>query len=137
MIYHLYHCTDPGLLVTGQFSVGAFLGREKGACDWLQRHPLIYPIFRPDPSPNRKGKVLSTPFARGNLHLVIPCLDTIRVTSKPLRNGKLNNGTQSLILRYSIVKYLSPDYNAQIVHVSVNGVKLSVNEDLTGFICQV
>ncbi len=29
----LYHCTDLGLLVTVQFSVGACFGREKGACD--------------------------------------------------------------------------------------------------------
>ncbi len=43
----------------------AFFGREKGACDRLQRHPLIYPIF------SRKAGI-SAPFARGNLHLVIP-----------------------------------------------------------------
>ncbi len=64
----------------------AYFGREKGVCDKLQRHPLINPIFEPQPSPERRGKVLSAPFARGNLHLVIP-----------------QNGTQPLILRYSIV----------------------------------
>ena len=50
----------------------ACFGREKGVCDKLQRHPLIDPIFGPHPSPERRGEVLSAPFARGNLHLVIP-----------------------------------------------------------------
>lgn len=65
----------------------ACFGREKGVCDKLQRHPLIDPMFRPHPSPKRKGEVLSAPFARGNLHLVIPFI-----------------GTQPLNLRYSNVK---------------------------------
>jgi len=30
---YLYHCTDFVLLVTGQVSVSACFGREKGACD--------------------------------------------------------------------------------------------------------
>ena len=51
----------------------------------LQRHPLIYPIFS-------RISGISTPFARGNLYLVIPCLNMLSV------------GTQSLILHYSIVK---------------------------------
>ena len=51
----------------------------------LQRHPLIYPMFS-------RTSGISTPFARGNLHLVIPCLNMLSV------------GTQSLILHYSIVK---------------------------------
>jgi len=51
---------------------GASLGREKGACDGLRRHPLIDPIFgsamawHPDLLP-----ILSASFAGWNLHLVI------------------------------------------------------------------
>jgi hypothetical protein len=43
----------------------ALEGRRKPV-NWLQRHPLIYPIFLPC------EKVISVPFARENLHLVIP-----------------------------------------------------------------
>jgi len=56
---------------------------------WLQRHPLIYPIFLPIPSPLGRGvgvRAISVPFARENLHLVIS-LDE----------------TQPLYLRYSVV----------------------------------
>jgi hypothetical protein len=58
-----------------------FFGREKGVCDKLQRHPLIYPIF---PWPYFAG--VSTSLARQDLHLVIPY-----------------EGTQPLHLRYSVV----------------------------------
>ena len=43
--------------------------------NWLQRHPLIYPIFSLFPSPLGRGvgvRAISVPFARENLHLVIP-----------------------------------------------------------------
>src|SRR5215207_9641462 len=48
----------------------ACFGREKGVCDKLQRHPLIDPIFSQQLSAG-----ISAPFARGNLHLVIPFWD--------------------------------------------------------------
>ena len=53
-------------------ATNAFLGREKGACDRLQRHPLIDPIFGPESarSPGQE-QVLSASFAGRNLHLVI------------------------------------------------------------------
>jgi hypothetical protein len=51
-----------------------FLGREKGVCDKLRRHPLIDPIFRLHPahSPRRSVEALSISLARQNLYLVIP-----------------------------------------------------------------
>src|SRR5688500_1379415 len=49
----------------------ACFGRKKGVCDKLQRHPLINPLFRPHLSPFWWREVLSAPFARGNLRLVI------------------------------------------------------------------
>src|SRR5687768_4991640 len=48
----------------------ACFGREKGVCDKLQRHPLIDPIFL-----TSFLRAISAPFARGNLHLVIPIVD--------------------------------------------------------------
>ena len=83
----LCHCAGLVPTVTGRFSTRAteffarflgacyslrFLGREKGVCDKLRRHPLIDPIFRPHYSPRRRGKALSISLARQNLHLVIP-----------------------------------------------------------------
>jgi hypothetical protein len=47
--YHLYHCTDPVLLVTGQFSVGACFGREKGACDRAPEASADLSDFPPQP----------------------------------------------------------------------------------------
>ena len=51
----------------------ACFGREKGACDLAPEASADLSDFRtsPDPSPGRIGEVLSAPFARGNLHLVI------------------------------------------------------------------
>lgn len=51
----------------------ACFGREKGVRDKLQRHPLIYPIFPSFcPLPGRRRSSVSVPFARENLHLVVP-----------------------------------------------------------------
>ena len=62
-------------------------GREKGACDGLQRHPLIDPIFGSRPGGSR-GRSLSASLAGRNLHLVISVPAEI----------------QPLVLRYSIVR---------------------------------
>ena len=56
----------------------ACFGREKGVCDKLQRHPLIDPMFSLHLAPSPvlgEGlgvRAISIPFARENLHLVIP-----------------------------------------------------------------
>jgi hypothetical protein len=64
-----------------------FLGREKGARDWLQRHPLIDPIFGSGQAfpPSRS---LSASLAGRNLHLVV----------------SMSPETQPLVLLYSIVR---------------------------------
>jgi len=55
-------------------SIPLFLEGRRKPVTWLQRHPLIYPIFLPHPSPKGEGeKVISVPFARENLFLVISC----------------------------------------------------------------
>ena len=43
----------------------------------LQRHPLIYPMFS-------RTSGISTPFARGNLHLVILCFEKLNIRIQPL-----------------------------------------------------
>jgi hypothetical protein len=79
----LVHCARLVPIVADRFSARAtefflnswrLLGREKGACDKLRRHPLIDSIFGPHPWPLscRRGEVFSIPFAREDLHLVIP-----------------------------------------------------------------
>jgi hypothetical protein len=49
----------------------ALEGRRKPV-NWLQRHPLIYPIF----STSLVMRAISVPFARENLHLVISHRET-------------------------------------------------------------
>ena len=75
MTYRLYHCTNLVLLVTGQFSVGACFGREKGAYDRAPKASADLSDFLASfPRPLGEGRLraISAPFARGNLHLVIP-----------------------------------------------------------------
>jgi hypothetical protein len=75
-------------------SVLALEGRREPVIR-LQRHPLIYPIFSPSfLSPRERGRVraISAPFARGNLHLVIPMLSVSK------------HGIQPLILRIQLLR---------------------------------
>ncbi len=109
------HCVNPVSDVTIRLSAktrnSVFLncahpyacsGREKGACDRLQRHPLIYPIFSRLPG-------ISAPFARGNLHLVTLSLQ-----------GPAADSPLSIVNRCSI------NYTKQIVHGQGRDVKHNV-----------
>jgi len=66
------------------FGLALALEGRREPVTWLQRHPLIYPMFRhphrpfgtPPPFSQKMGEAgrglgVSAPFARGNLHLVI------------------------------------------------------------------
>ena len=92
---------------------------------WLQRHPLIYPMFRhprrpfgtPPPFSQKMGEAgrglgVSAPFARGNLHLVIlsfrhcePTGSNLYISRGLLRFARSDgcDKTQPLVLQYSIV----------------------------------
>ena len=50
-VYHLYHSADLVLLVTGQISVGAYFGREKGACDRAPEASADLSDFQTSPLP--------------------------------------------------------------------------------------
>ena len=87
--YRLYHYFDLVLLVTGQVSVNACSGREKGACDRAPEASADLSDFQTSPAPTvpcgtpppfsqkmgeaGKGVVFSALLAQGNLHLVILC----------------------------------------------------------------
>jgi hypothetical protein len=62
----------------------AFLGREKGACDGLRRHPLIHPIFGSANAQANLAPILSTSFAGRNLHLVISAMRQDPAAGSPL-----------------------------------------------------
>ncbi len=80
---------------------------------WLQRHPLIDPIFpHPRPLPRGKGGLVSAPFARRNLHLVVSLMSLrARWVTVSRGSGRGNRSkTQPLILRYSIFNPASTGY---------------------------
>ena len=93
----LYHCTEPcPARYRAVFSHVLALEGRREPVTGLQKASADLSDFQTSPLPlsSRRGEVLSAPFARGNLHLVIPTL----------------TGTQPLILRSSIVKCCSHDY---------------------------
>ena len=107
-------------------ATNACLGREKGACDRLQRHPLINPIFEPEPAQSLgQDQVLSASFAGRNLHLVISASCRDPAACSPLFSCQTGrNSTFSAVGRQGELRKTplrGPDYRSRSPSSSPQG----------------